>query len=100
MGKKAIVPSNNDNVATAIKDLEKGEQVKVVVEENEIIITLKDVVAFGHKFSITDIAKGDGVIKYGEVLGEATQKITSGEHVHVHNLVSKRGRGDLGKGDK
>jgi len=29
------------------------------------------------------------VIKYGEPIGQTTAKITCGEHVHVHNVVSQ-----------
>jgi altronate dehydratase small subunit len=37
---------------------------------------------------------GVEVIKYGKVIGETTAEIQTGEHVHVHNVDSKRGRGD------
>lgn len=35
------------------------------------------------------------VIKYGEIIGKASVEIRKGQHVHVHNLESLRGRGDL-----
>jgi transcriptional regulator with XRE-family HTH domain len=38
---------------------------------------------------------GSDIVKYGESLGMATKAISPGEHVHVHNLDSKRGRGDM-----
>jgi altronate dehydratase small subunit len=41
------------------------------------------------------ISKGQDVLKYGEVIGQATQDISEGKHVHVHNVESLRGRGDL-----
>jgi altronate dehydratase small subunit len=41
--------------------------------------------------------KGDDVIKYGEVVGRTTATINIGDHVHVHNVESLRGRGDLVK---
>jgi altronate dehydratase small subunit len=37
---------------------------------------------------------GDDIMKYGEVIGAAVRSIRAGEHVHVHNLEGKRGRGD------
>ncbi len=46
------------------------------------------------------IPVGDGVIKYGEIIGRATCDIDVGDHVHVHNVESQRGRGDLLKLDK
>jgi len=33
--------------------------------------------------------EGDPVIKYGEPIGQCTAKICSGEHVHVHNVISR-----------
>ena len=49
----------------------------------------------GHKVSLFRIEKGERIIKYGETIGLATAKIDTGCHVHVHNLESRRGRGDL-----
>ncbi|VFS54652.1 Uncharacterised protein [Leminorella grimontii] len=40
------------------------------------------------------MALHDEVYKYGESIGRATQAIELGEHVHVHNVESERGRGD------
>jgi hypothetical protein len=42
-------------------------------------------VPFGHKAALEPIAKGAPVVKYGVVIGHATQDIAAGEHVHVHN---------------
>ncbi|MCW3975453.1 MAG: SAF domain-containing protein [Candidatus Bathyarchaeota archaeon] len=39
--------------------------------------------------------KGENIIKYGEPIGEAIEKIEQGTLVHVHNVISKRARGDL-----
>ncbi|MFP1528497.1 SAF domain-containing protein [Escherichia coli] len=41
--------------------------------------------ARGHKFALTDIAKGANVIKYGLPIGYALADIAAGEHVHAHN---------------
>ena len=42
----------------------------------------------GHKFALRDIAEGEYVIKYGEIIGRATQNIPKGEWVHTHNVKS------------
>ena len=42
----------------------------------------------GHKFALCDIKAGEYVIKYGEVVGRATEDIKKGEWVHSHNLHS------------
>lgn len=47
---------------------------------------------YQHKFAVRDIGQGEQVLKYGEVIGEATRPIKAGEHVHVHNMVGLRAR--------
>ena len=42
----------------------------------------------GHKYALRAIAKDDYVIKYGEIIGRATQNIAEGEWVHTHNVKS------------
>ena len=42
----------------------------------------------GHKYALRPIAKGEYVIKYGEIIGRATQDIQAGEWVHTHNVES------------
>jgi hypothetical protein len=46
----------------------------------------------GHKFALRGIDQGADVIKYGEPIGRTTAPVAKGEHVHVHNVVSHRGR--------
>ena len=40
----------------------------------------------GHKVAISDIQKGDHVIKYGSPIGHATTDIKTGDHVHTSNI--------------
>jgi (2R)-sulfolactate sulfo-lyase subunit alpha len=47
-------------------------------------------VPIGHKIALQDIKKGDTVWKYGHDIGKAVANIRRGEHVHVHNLKTKR----------
>ena len=42
----------------------------------------------GHKYALRSISKGEYVVKYGEVIGKATQDILKGEWVHTHNVQS------------
>ncbi len=80
-----------DNVAVALSDLAAGTQ--VVCGNQEILLAQN--IPFGHKVALSAIPHGAPVIKYGEQIGLASQNIAPGEHVHVHNLESTRGRGDL-----
>ena len=94
MTQKAILIDKKDNVATALHDLDGGNDIEVGIEDHIVHVVLSQNIPFGHKFSLTDIEQGEPVIKYGETIGLATKKIRKGEHVHVHNVESQKGRGD------
>ncbi len=65
---------------------------------SEVIINAKDNVGVtlggkgeipaGHKYALKDILKGEYIIKYGEIIGRASQNIAAGEWVHTHNVKS------------
>lgn len=97
MAKKTVfVVSANDNVATILqKGLEKGATVEVKVGNGMKLIELKDNIIYGHKVAIKSIKKGEKILKYGLAIGVATADIFVGDHVHIHNVESTRGRGDL-----
>jgi len=95
MQKKAIILNAKDNVATALADLDVGETVELEIEKDIVSVTLLNPIPFGHKFSVAPIKSDSPVIKYGEVIGQATVDIQPGQHVHVHNVASTRGRGDI-----
>lgn len=84
-----------DNVATALRDVAAGETVTVATGEEERTIEMIDDVGFGHKLAIEDIADGETITKYGKSIGNATEDIPAGTFVHVHNVESNYGRGDL-----
>lgn len=91
---KAIVLSEKDNVATALDELKESEEVTIRNGEDRVIKILQDI-PFGHKFATRNIELGEEILKYGEVIAKATVSIKEGAHVHVHNVESLRGRGDL-----
>jgi len=93
MNKKNIILNENDNVATALKDLLKC--VIIDIEEYALKINIQENIPFGHKFAIKDIKNGKPIIKYGEIIGITVKDISKGEHVHTHNVISNRGRGDI-----
>ena len=93
----AIVLREKDNVATSLRDLESGEDALVGTLERTQRFSVREKIPYGHKFALRDILKGEEIFKYGEVMGRATCDIPSGKHVHVHNVESLRGRGDLKK---
>jgi len=84
-----------DNVATALRDVTAGETVTVAVGDEERTIEISEDVGFGHKIAIEDIEDGETITKYGKSIGNATEAIPAGSFVHVHNVESNYGRGDL-----
>ena len=93
--KKAIVMDAKDNVATLLSNVEANDVVQVMMADKTTETKVQEKIQFGHKFAMETINKGQNVVKYGEVIGQATQDIREGHHVHVHNVESLRGRGDL-----
>jgi altronate dehydratase small subunit len=91
---RCIVLHPSDNVATLIDAAHAGDPCAL---QGEVVgkVTAREPVAFGHKLCIADIPAGAPVVKYGQVIGRATQAIALGEHAHVHNFDSARARGDL-----
>lgn len=63
----------------------------VVTSDNSgLRLIAKQAVPIGHKIALTDIKKGDTVWKYGEDIGVAVADIGQCEHLHVHNVKTKR----------
>lgn len=92
MAEKAIVIDPRDSVAVAVVELEAGQPCTVRVGDDTRTVEILHRIPFGHKFALRRIPKGESVLKYGEVIGEATTDIEPGAWVHVHNLASQRGR--------
>ncbi|GHB25111.1 UxaA family hydrolase [Salinicola rhizosphaerae] len=49
-------------------------------------VVLATAVPAAHKIAVRALAANDKVRRYGQVIGRASQPITAGDHVHVHNL--------------
>ncbi|MDW7674418.1 MAG: UxaA family hydrolase [Bacillota bacterium] len=91
MNKEYLIVNQKDNVATVLVDLPAGKELEI---SEGYSVLLLDNIALGHKFALSNITSGEPVIKYGEVIGVASCDIKPGNHVHVHNIDSARGRGD------
>lgn len=82
----------NDYVGVAVEDIPDGKSVTGVYMDSEKTMQVKSRsnIPLGHKISVRDIKKGEHIVEYGEVIGEATKKIRAGDHVHIHNLKTLR----------
>ncbi len=96
----ALKVADADNVATVFADGTTAGTVVCVRDRagNESLVTALGDIPYGHKIAIADIAVGQTIVKYGESIGVASREIAVGDYVHVHNLDSMRGRGDLEQG--
>lgn len=86
----AMIIDQKDNVAVAIEPIQKGETIAWQQKDKEVTLAAVTDVTIYHKFAIHDIPKGEAVTKYGEHIGVAAMDIRAGEHVHEHNVGSKR----------
>lgn len=87
-----IILHPSDNVGTAVADLASGDLIAAAAGP----VTVCEAVPFGHKVALSAIKAGETILKYGESIGLALVDIAQGGCVHVHNVESQRGRGDLG----
>ena len=58
--------------------------------DNSIQIQSKNEILLGHKIAMNDFKEGDTIIKYGHDIGKVVKEIKKGEHVHVHNVKTKK----------
>jgi len=85
---KILSLSGNDNIAVALQRIERD------AELSQSGLIARDPIQSGHKIAVSPIASGQKVIKYGRVIGVATQDIHRGDHVHVHNVAMTSFRRD------
>ena len=71
----------DDDVVIARQQLMTGT---FLAEEG---VTVSGLVPPGHKLAVREIAPGQPVRRYGQIIGFAAQAIAAGQHVHVHNLA-------------
>lgn len=96
---RAIKLNDADNVAVAVDEIGSGEQVNVSLKGQSELepVEATEEIPFGHKVALEDVPEGERIKKYGEVIGNTTKGICIGDHVHVQNVESNRGRGDRAK---
>jgi (2R)-sulfolactate sulfo-lyase subunit alpha len=88
-----LVHDPKDTVGVVVvEDLKAGTDMLGVVTSDDSDFRLRAAhdVPIGHKVALQPIKSGDTVIKYGQDIGRAVADIAPGEHVHTHNLKTKR----------
>lgn len=73
-----------DNVAVAKQQVSRGARVPIGDSSHQLAV--RETVEFGHKLALQDIQESQPILKFGQVIGFASQDIRCGEWVHVHNV--------------
>lgn len=87
-----LVHDKKDTVGVAVVDVKGGQTLEgrdLATNEKMSAKSLMDI-PLGHKIALKDFKVGDTVIKYGCEIGKVVAPIKAGEHVHVHNVKTKR----------
>ena len=58
-------------------------------------ILVRGLIPPGHKIACHDMAAGDPVRRYNQIIGFASQAIAAGEHIHTHNLDMGANKGNF-----
>ena len=88
-----IIHDEKDNVGVVvIETTKKGQDCNAWIMENDksVSIQSKDEIPLGHKIAMVDLNEGDTILKYGHDIGKVVTNIKKGEHVHVHNVKTKK----------
>ena len=88
-----IIHDEKDNVAVVVIDKTSKNQECIgwIMENNKTIkIKSNGEVLLGHKIALQDFKMGDTILKYGHDIGKVVVSIKKGDHVHVHNVKTKK----------
>ena len=87
-----LVHDKHDTVGVAVVEVKAGQQLDGrSLDSNETVKAKANMdIPLGHKIALRDFKSGDDVVKYGVVIGRVVEPIKAGDHVHVHNVKTKR----------
>ena len=88
-----IIHDEKDNVGVVVIDkTTPGQDCSCWIMENNKTASIKSLneIPLGHKISMVDLNEGDTILKYGYDIGKVIKPIKKGEHVHVHNVKTKK----------
>ena len=88
-----LVHNEKDNVGVVVVEgLKAGTAMLGVVTASDKTLHLeaRQDIPIGHKVALRALRQGDTAVKYGEDIGKIVAAVEAGEHVHVHNLKTKR----------
>jgi (2R)-sulfolactate sulfo-lyase subunit alpha len=87
-----LVHDTADTVGVAVVDIAAGTELtgRDLSTNKPLAAKAAQDIPLGHKLALKDFAVGDTVIKYGNDIGKVVLPIKAGQHVHTHNVKTKR----------
>ncbi len=82
MSNRLLKIDKDDNIAVLLESVSPGDKIEFANKVFEI----RNNIPLGHKVALSDITKGERIIKYGFTIGKATKDIPEGDWVHSHNM--------------
>ncbi len=87
-----LIHEKADTVGVATVDIKQGETAQGLFmdSQEEVSVTALKDIPLGHKIAMKEHKVEDTVFKYGYDIGKVVADIPIGDHVHVHNLKTRR----------
>ncbi|MCM0754779.1 UxaA family hydrolase [Desulfovibrio aminophilus] len=87
-----LVHEKGDSVGVATVDIRAGETAQGLFMDSQAKVEVKalDDIPLGHKIALEPMDIGGTVLKYGHDIGKVVAAFKKGNHVHIHNLKTKR----------
>ncbi len=88
-----IVHDEKDNVGViVIEKIIPNQNCNCWIMENDKSVQIQSIneILLGHKIAMVDLNVDDTILKYGHDIGKVVKSIKKGEHVHVHNVKTKK----------
>jgi (2R)-sulfolactate sulfo-lyase subunit alpha len=88
-----VVHEEGDGVGViVVEGVQAGQALSgwIMEDDKDLEVMAKNDIPIGHKIALKDYQPGDTVIKSGVDIGKVVQPIRKGEHLHVHNVKTKR----------
>ncbi|MFA9393591.1 MAG: flagellar biosynthesis protein FlgA [Halodesulfovibrio sp.] len=88
-----LVHEINDSVGVVVVEgVKAGQKLNgwVMAEDKTITFDVLNDIPIGHKIALKALEDAETVLKYGTDIGRTVQTVKQGEHLHVHNVKTKR----------
>ena len=88
-----VVHDEHDSAGVVVVEgVKAGQQLSgwIMDQDKDLSVKALSDIPIGHKLAIKALKNADTVIKYGVDIGRTIAPIAVGEHLHVHNVKTKR----------